>query len=194
MDYFSHVYNRKNTRFVKWYMIDSVFQRDDILPMWVADMDFKAPEEVNHALIERAKHGIWGYTMIDNDVKEPIINWLDKRHHWKIDSSWLSFSPGVVTSLHIAIEAFTEPNDKILIQTPVYSPFYKVIENHQRKIVKNPLVLKDQYYQIDFIDFEEKLKEGVKAFILCSPHNPVGRVWTKEELTIMADLCVKYNV
>src|SRR5690625_3402415 len=117
MNYYIHVYNRKNTRSVKWDMLQTVFQTDDILPMWVADMDFKAPEEVNNALIERAKHGIWGYTTVDRDVKEPIVNWLCKRHNWKIDSNWLSFSPGVVTSLHIAVEAFTDPDDKILIQT-----------------------------------------------------------------------------
>src|SRR5690625_2457417 len=157
-------------------------------------MDFQAPQEVNDVLINRAKHGVWGYTFIDNEVKEPIMKWLYKRHDWQIDASWLSFSPGVVTSLHIAVEAFTEPNDKILIQTPVYTPFYEIIESHQRTIVKNPLVLKDQHYQINFVDFEEKLRKGVKAFILCSPHNPVGRVWTKEELTKMAELCIKYNV
>lgn len=194
MSLFNDIHNRKNTRSVKWDMLQPVFQTDDILPMWVADMDFQAPQEVNDALINRAKHGIWGYTLIDNEVREPIVNWLHKRHDWQIDANWLSFSPGVVTSLHIAIEAFTEPNDKVLIQTPVYTPFYDVIESHQRKIVKNSLVLKDQQYQIDFADFEEKLRDNVKAFILCSPHNPVGRVWTKAELTRMAELCVKYNV
>lgn len=194
MDYFNLVHNRKNTRSVKWDMLQPIFQTNDILPMWVADMDFQAPQEINDALIDRAKHGIWGYTIVDNDVKEPIINWLHKRHNWQIDHSWLSFSPGVVTSLQVAVEAFTEPNDKILIQTPVYTPFYDIIESHQRTVVKNPLVLQDQQYQIDFNDFEEKLQTGVKAFILCSPHNPVGRVWTKEELIRMSDLCIKYDV
>ncbi len=194
MNSFNNVHHRKNTRSVKWDMLQSVFQTTDVLPMWVADMDFKAPQRVNDALINRAKHGIWGYTVIDHDVEEAIINWLCNRHSWQVDPSWLLFSPGVVTSLHLAVEAFTEPNDKILIQTPVYTPFYEVIEQHQRTIVKNPLVLKDQYYQIDFKDFEEKLQEGVKAFILCSPHNPVGRVWTKVELTKMAELCLKYDV
>lgn len=194
MDSFDRIHQRKNTRSVKWDMLQRVFQTEDVLPMWVADMDFTAPQEVIDALTDRAKHGIWGYTFVDDHVKEAIINWLHKRHQWQIDASWLSFSPGVLTSLHLAIEAFTEPNDNILIQTPVYTPFYDIIEKHQRTIVKNPLVLKNQHYQIDFEDFEKKLQEGVKAFILCSPHNPVGRVWTKEELTRMADLCVKYDV
>ena len=194
MSIFDELYERRNTRSVKWDMIKEVFQSEDILPMWVADMDFKAPDEVNNALVKRAQHGIYGYTVIDDDVSDSIINWLQKRHGWKIDKTWLSYSPGVVTSLHMAVQAFTEPNDKILIQTPVYTPFYNIITEHDREVVKNPLINKDNYYRIDFDDFEEKLKGGVKAFILCSPHNPVGRVWKKQELEEIAKLCLKYNV
>lgn len=194
MGIFEKVHDRKNTRSVKWDMLKPVFQTEDVLPMWVADMDFQAPQAVNDALKDRAEHGIYGYTIIDDDVKDSIINWVTKRHDWEIDSDWLSFSPGVVTSLHMAIQAFTELNDKVLIQTPVYTPFYSVIETHNREVVKNPLQQKDNYYHIDFDDFENKLKQGVKAFVLCSPHNPVGRVWTKEELQEMARLCLKYDV
>ncbi|SDQ29209.1 MalY/PatB family protein [Virgibacillus salinus] len=194
MGIFEKVHDRKNTRSVKWDMLKPVFQTEDVLPMWVADMDFQAPQAVNDALKDRADHGIYGYTIIDDDVKDSIINWVTKRHDWEIHSDWLSFSPGVVTSLHMAIQAFTEPNDKVLIQTPVYTPFYSVIETHNREVVKNPLRQKDNYYHIDFDDFENKLKQGVKAFVLCSPHNPVGRVWTKEELQEMARLCLKYDV
>jgi len=194
MSYFETVPNRKNTRSVKWDTLEEVFQSGDVLPMWVADMDFKAPEAVNNALIERAKHGVYGYTIINPEVKGSIVNWLHRRFNWKVEEEWLSFSPGVVTSLHIAVQAFTEPEDKVLIQTPVYPPFYNVIEAHNRQIVKSPLILKDDHYSIDFTDFENKLKQGVKAFILCSPHNPVGRVWTKEELQKMAELCVENDV
>ncbi|MGP4108955.1 MalY/PatB family protein [Virgibacillus sp. L01] len=194
MGIFEKVHDRKNTRSVKWDMLKPVFQTEDVLPMWVADMDFQAPQAVNDALKDRADHGIYGYTIIDDDVKDSIINWVTKRHDWEINSDWLSFSPGVVTSLHMAIQAFTEPNDKVLIQTPVYTPFYSVIETHNREVVKNPLLQKDNYYHIDFDDFENKLKQGVKAFVLCSPHNPVGRVWTREELQEMARLCLKYDV
>ncbi|MFD2045176.1 MalY/PatB family protein [Ornithinibacillus salinisoli] len=194
MKIFNQVHERRNTRSVKWDMLDAVFQSTEVLPMWVADMDFRAPEEVNEAIIDRARHGIYGYTVIDNSVKDAITNWHVKRHSWEINKAWLSFSPGVVTSLLMAIQTFTKPEDKILIQTPVYTPFYSVIEKHDRHVIKNPLVLRNNYYHIDFHDFEEKLKSGVKAFILCSPHNPVGRVWTKEELTEMAQLCMKYNV
>lgn len=194
MGIFEKVHDRRNTRSVKWDMLKPIFQTEDVLPMWVADMDFQAPQAVNDALKDRAEHGIYGYTIIDDDVKDSIINWVTKRHDWEIDSDWLSFSPGVVTSLHMAIQAFTEPNDKILIQSPVYTPFYSVIETHNREVVKNPLQQKDNYYHIDFDDFENKLKQGVKAFVLCSPHNPVGRVWNKEELQEMARLCLKYDV
>ncbi|WP_096271007.1 MalY/PatB family protein [Paucisalibacillus globulus] len=194
MEIFETVHDRKNTRSVKWDMVKDLFQSEDVLPMWVADMDFQAPDAVNQALIDRAKHGIYGYTIVDDSVKSSIVNWISKRHHWNIKSEWLSFSPGVVTTLHMAIQALTEPEDTILIQTPVYTPFYKVIEAHNRTIVKNPLVLEENRYTIDFDDFEEKLKQGVKAFILCSPHNPVGRVWTSDELKKMAELCLEHNV
>ncbi|WP_404453834.1 pyridoxal phosphate-dependent aminotransferase [Virgibacillus necropolis] len=191
---FTNVHNRKQTRSVKWDILQAVFQSEEVLPMWVADMDFQTPQPVIDALVERSTHGIFGYTILDNDVKYSIAEWLERRHNWSIDTEWLSFSPGVVASLHMAIQAFTEPNDKVLIQTPVYTPFYNVIKKHDREVVKNTLIYKDNSYHIDFDDFEEKLKSGVKVFVLCSPHNPVGRVWHKEELKKMADLCLTYNV
>ncbi|WP_029269908.1 MalY/PatB family protein [Virgibacillus alimentarius] len=194
MGVFDTIQARKNTRSVKWDGLKSVFQTKDVLPMWVADMDFKSPQAVNEALMKRVKHGIYGYTMIDHDVKNSIVNWIKRRHHWQIQRDWLTFSPSVITSLHIAIQALTEPNDKVLIQTPVYTPFFNVLKQHNREMVKNPLVLQNNYYKIDFEDFEDKLKQGVKAFILCSPHNPVGRVWTRDELEEIARLCLKYDV
>ncbi|MEN1970278.1 MalY/PatB family protein [Lentibacillus sp. N15] len=194
MGNFDLIHNRKQTRSVKWDTAEHLFQSKDVLPMWVADMDFKAPQEVLQAIMDRTEHGIFGYTVVDEAVRGAIVNWVAKRHHWHIEPSYLSFSQGVVASLHMAVQAFTEPNDKILIQTPVYTPFYNVIKQHDRQVVKNPLLLKDNYYTIDFNDFEEKLKSGVKAFILCSPHNPVGRVWKESELREMARLCLKYDV
>lgn len=191
---FNDVHNRKQTRSVKWDILDSIFQSDDVLPMWVADMDFKTPQPVIDALKDRSEHGIFGYTIVDSDVENSIADWQKRRHGWQIDTKWLTFSPGVVASLHMAIQAFTEPKDKVLIQTPVYTPFYHVIEKHDREVLKSSLLYEDNAYQIDFDDFEEKLKRGVKAFVLCSPHNPVGRVWSKEELKKMADLCVTYDV
>ena len=194
MGIFDKVHNRKNTRSVKWDALDRVFNTEDVLPMWVADMDFKAPEAVNQAIMKRAEHGIYGYTTMDKDVDDAVVHWLKDRHSWDIDPSCITYSPGVVTSLLIAIQAFTKPGDAVLIQTPVYPPFFKSITAHERKVVTNPLIETDHYYTIDFEAFEQSLQQGVKAFILCSPHNPVGRVWKEEELKKMADLCIKHNV
>jgi len=191
---FQQIYNRKQTNSLKWDHLKAVFQTDDIIPLWVADMDFKAPEEVNQALIERATHGIYGYTIITEEIKDIVTNWVKNRHNWQINNRWLTFSPSVLTSLHIAIQSFTNKNDKIMIQTPVYTPFFNLLKNGNREIIRNPLHFNGEKYEIDFEDFEGKLKQGVKAFILCSPHNPVGRVWKKWELTKMAELCLQYNV
>lgn len=191
---FQTVYNRKNTHSYKWDHIQTVFNTDDVLPMWVADMDFKAPKAVNDALKERAEHGIYGYTIINDDIKKNVVNWMNYQHGWDINEKWLSFSPGVITSLHTAIQTFTDENDKILLQTPVYTPFFNIIRNGKREVIENSLKYNGDKYKIDFNDFEEKLQQGVKAFILCSPHNPVGRVWTNNELLEMARLCLKYNV
>ena len=194
MNEFNTVYNRDNTKSLKWDNIQTVFQADDILPMWVADMDFKAPEVVNQALKERTEHGIYGYTIIDDTIKSNVSKWLKNRHQWEVANNELIFSPGVITSLHNAIHSFTEPNDNILLQTPVYTPFFQLIKNSNRNIVENPLHYNGSTYEIDFVDLEEKLKQGVKAFMFCSPHNPVGRVWTKIELEKIAALCLQYYV
>lgn len=193
MTQFNTIYSRKGTKSIKWDALQDIFKTDDVLPMWVADMDFPAPQAVLDTLNKRIQHGIFGYTMIDQEVKQSIVNWLDGRHQWNVQTDWLTFSPGVVTSLHIAIQALTSPKDKVLIQTPVYTPFYNVIEMHDRKIVKNSLIYENGTYRIDFNDLDQKLKD-VQAFILCSPHNPVGRVWKKAELIKIATLCEKHDV
>ncbi|WP_138420279.1 MalY/PatB family protein [Aquibacillus sediminis] len=194
MSNFERVPNRKGTRSVKWDLVESIYGSEDVIPMWVADMDFEIPQPVTDALVERAQHGIFGYTFTDPSYTKSVTNWLENQHQWHVSVSSILFSPGVVTSLHMAIQAFTEPSDKVLIQTPVYPPFYKVIEAHDRTLVTNPLKYENHQYQIDFDDFEKKLQQGVKVFILCNPHNPVGRVWTKQELEKMAQLCLQYDV
>lgn len=194
MTKFQKVPNRLNTRSVKWDLSKKLFKSDEVLPMWVADMDFEVPEAVQTALITRSEHGIFGYTTTDEKVNHSINKWIQSRHGWEIEESWLTYSPGVVPSLHTLMEALTYPEDGVLIQTPVYPPFYDVINKHNRKLVKNPLYLENGRYEIDFQDLEEKLADGIKAFILCNPHNPVGRVWTRDELQKMAELCLKYNV
>lgn len=194
MTHFTEIINRTGTRSFKWDHRKAIFHTDDVLPMWVADMDFRAPNAVNEALKERAEHGVYGYTVIDDEVKKSVIDWVQYKHHWTIDIHSLSFSPGVITSLHTAIQQFTAEGDRIVIQTPVYTPFFNLIRGSNREVVESPLVYDGSSYTIDFTAFENILKKDVKAFILCSPHNPVGRVWTKEELTEIVRLCEKYDV
>ncbi|MDK2945645.1 MalY/PatB family protein [Geotoga petraea] len=191
---FENIVNRKNTNSVKWDLNETIFGKSDVIPMWVADMDFKAPEEVLNALKEVVDHGVFGYPTRTDSYYNAIIRWFGIYHEWKIEKNWISFSPGVVPGLKIAINALTNPGDKILIQTPVYYPFYEVIKNNERKIVKNEMIYTDSGYIMDFEDLEDKFKDDkMKLFILCSPHNPVGRVWKKEELKKIADLAEKYG-
>lgn len=185
---------RENTRSVKWDLVKTLYGSNDVLPMWVADMDFLVPEEIKKALIKRAAHGVFGYTFTDPALNKLVTNWLEERFQWKVSAASIMYSPGVIPTLNMAIQAFTKMEDKILIQTPVYPPFHDSITNNNRQVVENPLILKGAKYEIDFEDMENKLKDGVKAFVLCNPHNPVGRVWTLEELTKMAELCKKYDV
>src|SRR5690606_14287917 len=134
--HFQTIIDRTNTRSAKWDLRELLFKEKDVLPMWVADMDFQSPAAVQEAIINRAKHNIYGYNITDAALAETIANWLKKRHQWEVDTSWLSYSPGVVTSLHMIVQALTKEEDSILIQTPVYPPFYSAIENHNRKIVQ----------------------------------------------------------
>ncbi|TCT15102.1 cystathionine beta-lyase [Melghiribacillus thermohalophilus] len=193
MEQFQQIIDRTGTRSVKWDLREKIFKRKDVLPMWVADMDFYTADAVKDAIMKRAEHHIYGYTATDESVAEAIQQWLKKRHGWNIDQQWLTYSPGVVTSLHILVQSLTEQGDQVMIQTPVYPPFYSAVNHHNRTLVKNPLKLVNGRYEIDFEDFEARLKNGVKLFILCSPHNPVGRVWTKQELRNMAELCIQYG-
>ena len=181
---------------VKWDRTDIVFQtKEAILPMWVADMDFKPPEGVLNALKERIDHGVFGYTYVADDVSDSIRNWLSKRHSWDIEREWISYSTGVVPSLGKTVLAFTEPGDKVLIQSPVYPPFFSMVKENGREVENCQLEETPEGYRIDFTAFEEAAaKPEVKLFFLCSPHNPVGRVWTKDELTQLADICLAHNV
>nr|WP_289036874.1 PatB family C-S lyase [uncultured Allobacillus sp.] len=186
--------NRENTNSAKWDAREKFFGTSDVLPMWVADMDFAAPPTLKDALIKRAEHNAYGYTIQNDELLHSIENWVQGRHQTNIDTDLLSFSPGVIPGLHAVIQAFTEENDQIVIQPPVYPPFFSVIETHNRTIVENPLVLGDNGYEMNFVELEELFKAGAKALLLCSPHNPVGRVWTEEEMKKVTDLCVKYDV
>jgi cystathionine beta-lyase len=167
----------------------------DILPLWVADMDFKAPVGVIKALAERVEHGVFGYTQPTDSYYDAVINWMNRRHDWQIEKDWIMIAPGIVPAIHFAVQTYTKEGEGVLIQRPVYNPFTEAVVNNNRKLINSPLVLKGDRYEIDFEDFEKKIIDNkVKLFILCSPHNPVGRVWTREELRTMGDICLKQNV
>ena len=192
---FDEIHDRSNNQSVKWDALEDVFGSSDLLPMWVADMDFKTADPIIAALKERLEQGIYGYTVEVNDYKQSIVDWCKKRHDWNIKTEWLMYSPGVVPSIAFAIQNFTNENDKVIIQPPVYGPFEINVLNNDRKVLLNPLI-KDEtgYYTMDFEDFEKKIDEGGKLFILCNPHNPIGRVWTKKELEKLAEIVVRRNI
>ena len=191
---FNKIIDRTNNFSAKWSEMNKNFGSNDLLPMWVADMDFLTAPCIMEALKDRLEQGIFGYTTRPSSYNESIVNWLDNRFSWKIKKEWLMFSPAVITSISLLIQNLTQKNDKIMIQEPVYSPFHNIVELNGRDLVISPLIkLDDGSYIMDYEDIEAKIKD-VKIFILCNPHNPVGRVWTREELTRLGQICLKHNV
>lgn len=196
-EYLNEVIDRKGTNSMKWdeCFLQEQFGRGDLLPLWVADMDFKCPQAVIDAMMKRVEHGIFGYSFRDDSYYEAVINWYKKRHDWEIHKEWIVFTPGVVPALNYLVQAFCSPKDKVIIQDPVYYPFRKAILDNGCKVVYNSLKMENGYYTMDFDDLKEKVKDpAVKFLILCSPHNPVGRVWTKEELIRLGEICIENNV
>ncbi|MFX1283320.1 MAG: MalY/PatB family protein [Promethearchaeota archaeon] len=198
MSIFDEVIDRSNTGSIKWdpYYLKKLFGKDDLLPLWVADMDFRTPQPVIEALVERAKHGIFGYTGPDPlKYNKSVINWFKRRHNWTLNEDWLIFSPGIVQACTYLIQRFTNPGDKIIVQNPVYYPFASIIKNNGRRVISNQLILDDSRYRMNYEDLEKKAKDPrVKALILCSPHNPVGRVWSREELIKLGEICLENDV
>lgn len=192
---FDTVIERKNTNCLKYDFAVERGRPKDILPLWVADMDFRISSYIQDALLSQAEHGIYGYSEAKEGYFEAVREWLLKHHNWEVQRSWLVKTPGVVFAIAMAIKAFTKEGEGVLIQQPVYYPFMEVIKDNNRKLVNNPLVLDGSKYKIDFEDLEKKIvAERVRLMVLCSPHNPVGRVWTKEELERLGDICTKYHV
>ena len=192
---FDRLTDRRGTDCLKYDFAAERGYPAEVLPFWVADMDFPAPEPVVKALEQRARHGIFGYTDIKEDYRKILARWFEKRHGWQVEGEWLSITPGVVFGICTAIRAFTEPGEGVLICPPVYYPFAASIKANGRKLVESPLVEKDGCYEIDFQDFEQKIVANeVKLFVLCSPHNPVGRVWSRQELEQVAAICQKHQV
>ena len=192
---FDQIIDRKNTSCLKYDFGMQRKGRTDLLPMWVADMDFALPEEILADFHKRIDHGIFGYTDPDAEYYAALDRWFSVHHGYHIQPEWVTLGCGVVYGLATGVKAFTEPGDAVLIQQPVYYPFREVIEDNGRKFVNSQLHYENGKYTIDFTDFEQKIEDNnVKVFLLCSPHNPAGRVWTKEELTRMGDICLKHDV
>ncbi|MFL1671444.1 MalY/PatB family protein [Paenibacillus thiaminolyticus] len=186
---------RKNTRCLKWDALEERFGDPNLVAMWVADMEFKAPKAVSEALVERAEHGVFGYSVTPDSYYEAYFNWQQKRHGIHLEKEWIRFSTGVVQELYNLVNIFTEEEDAVIIITPVYYPFHNAIRDTNRKLVRSELINEDGKYRIDFDDFEKQIAENnVKLFILCSPHNPVGRVWSEEELETVLKICKKHHV
>lgn len=186
--------DRTGTCCIKWDRRKGKFQDDQVLPMWIADTDFACPQEVTEAITRRCAHPIFGYSFPRDQYFTSIIDWFASRHGLSLKKEWIRPSCGVVTSISYCIQALTSPGDKVLIQPPVYDPFQAVIAGAGRRVVENPLIHTDNTYTMDFDHLEQAFQEGVRMMILCNPHNPVGRVWSREEITRLVSLCVQYQV
>lgn len=192
---FDTVVNRKNTNAIKYDLAKKRGKPEDAVSLWVADMDFPTAPCIQKAVAEKAAHGIWGYSRPDNRYYDALKKWYKERHNFEVQNEWVVNTPGVCFALAAAIKAFTKEGESVLIQKPVYYPFFNIINSLQRKVVNSSLILKNNHYEIDFDDFERKIvQENVKMFILCSPHNPGGRVWTKQELQKISEICLAHNV
>ncbi len=188
---FDEIIPRRGTNSYKW---DSAGDAD-ILPMWVADMDFRTAPPVVEALRKRVEHGIFGYVRVPDAYYAAVTNWFARRHDWQIEKEWIIYTTGVVPALSAVIKALTVPGDKVMVQTPVYNCFFFSIRNNGCGMIANPLIYRNGTYQIDFADLEQKAADpSVKVLLLCNPHNPAGRVWTKQELTRIGDICIRNNV
>ncbi|NLL07805.1 MAG: aminotransferase class I/II-fold pyridoxal phosphate-dependent enzyme, partial [Firmicutes bacterium] len=191
---FDQVVDRRNTDCIKWDGVLEVFGREDVLPMWVADMDFRPPETVIKAVMERAAHGVYGYEKKPCSFTDAVLNWYQTRQGWEIDPAWLIHTPGVVAGLTLSVLALTEPGEPVVIQPPVYPPFYGVLKSNGRTVVENPLVEVDGKYVMNVGELEDIFRSGVKTMLLCSPHNPVSRVWSRAELEKLGELVLRYGV
>ncbi len=194
MTNFDEIIERKNTNSVKFDALQDYFGEEELQPLWVADMDFKTSDVINNALLKRAKHGIYGYAKARKETFSLVQEWMKKRHNWEIKTNWISFINGVVPAYSAAIEALSDEGDEIIVQTPVYFPLFKSVKQNNRTLVTNSLKEVNGYYKMDLEDLKSKITSKTKILTLCSPHNPVGRVWDKEELKELAEICIKNNI
>lgn len=190
---FDKIIDRTGTECVKYDLRETVFGKADVIPMWVADMDFPTADFIREAIIERAKGDVYGYTFREDAYFESIVNWIQRHHQWETKKEWMSFTPGIVNAFNLAVMGLTKEGDEIIIQPPVYHPFFFAVNNHKRKLVENPLIDTEGGYVMDF-DLLEQQAKTAKMLILSNPHNPVGRAWKKEELMRLGEICMKNNV
>ena len=189
---FDTIISRRGTNSYKW---DSLPTDKDILPLWVADMDFRTAPAITEALAKRVAHGIFGYVRVPDEYYMAVTRWFERRHHWTFCKEWILYTSGVVPAVSAVIKALTQPGDGVVVQTPVYNCFFSSIRNNGCRVVANPLIYADGTYRIDFEDLERKVADpGVKLLLLCNPHNPAGRVWTREELCRIGEICLRNNV
>lgn len=191
---FDTAINRTATNSIKWDYLQSIFGTEDVLPLWVADMDFASPPCVTEALVARARHPVYGYPGTPQALFEAASQWMTRRFNVKVQPEWMTVVSGVVSGLNAAVEAFTRPGDNIIVQPPVYPPFFNVALSRGRHVIENPLREQDGHYVMDFEDLRSKIDDRTKLLILCSPHNPVGRVWTKEELVHVTMICAERDI
>lgn len=191
---FNKIINRAGTHSLKWDFCEKFTGEKDILPMWVADMDFEAPKPVVEAIRKWTEHGIFGYTERSDPYYDAVIQWMKKRHDWEIQKEWITCTPGVVPSINIAVQAFSQPGDKVILQPPVYYPFMSAVLNNGRRVVNNNLKIEEGRFLIDYEALKNSIDEKTRMIILCSPHNPVSRVWTKDELETLAKICLEHDI
>ena len=190
---FDKIIDRTGTECVKYDLREAVFGKADVIPMWVADMDFPTADFIREAIIERAKCDVYGYTFREDAYFESIVQWLKRHHQWETKKEWMSFTPGIVNAFNLAVMGLTNEGDEIIIQPPVYHPFFFAVNNHNRKLVESPLIDTEDGYVMDF-DLLEQQAKTAKMLILSNPHNPVGRAWRKEELMRLGEICMRNNV
>lgn len=186
---FDEIIERRSTHSAKWDEVG-----EELLPMWVADMDFKSPPEVIAALEARARHGVFGYSGAYDVWHETLMQWMKKRYDWDVRKEWISTSPGVVPALDMMVRALTKPGDGVIIQTPVYPPFFHVVKRNGRELIENPLYCNGRQYRMDLDDLKQRINPRTRLLILCSPHNPVGRVWSRDELTQLGEICLEHGI
>lgn len=191
---FDELVPRKGTNSIKYDALENFFGSPDVLPLWVADMDFKTPDFIVDAIKERAAHEIYGYTFKPDSYFEAVIGWMKRRHNWDIKKEWISSSPGVVAGLTMAVETFSKPSDGVIVQPPVYFPFFDCVKGTNRQMIENPLKLENGRYTFDFEDLKSKITENTSLLLLCNPQNPGGMVWTREELTKLTTICIENNI